>query len=67
MPIRSVKASEGVHPSNGWILRLSFIDENGREAYVYNPRHRNEGQIEHRLADNEELLGVYGIYRKDKY
>ena len=32
---------------------------------MYNPLGNSQRQIEHRLAENEELIGVYGIYAAD--
>ena len=40
------------------------MDANGNEVKSYNPHGLGRGVIEHSLAENEELVGVYGVYNK---
>ena len=61
-PIRAVRAYQGKGQRRGYLYRMSFIDGDGNEAYCYNPDNDQDDQTEYRLADNEELIGVYGVY-----
>ena len=60
-PIRAVAANGHDSGNNyGYILRMRFLDGAGNEVKVYNPRNNQKETTEHKLGDNEELIGVYG-------
>ena len=40
------------------------MDEKGYEIGAYNPKRLPRSGIVHKLAENEELIGVYGVSHK---
>ena len=59
--MRSVQANE----TGDSIYRVTFLDENEKEIDCYNPfNHAREGPV-HKLAANEQLIGVYGVRNKN--
>ena len=46
---------------------MSFMNGNGDLIHSYNPTYLSNYQTEHRLQENQELIGVYGIYGKNKF
>ena len=59
--VKAVRAREYVHATNGCLWRMSFMDIKSYELCTYNPRHYGDEQKEHKLGENEEIIGVYGI------
>ena len=45
---------------------MTFLDKNGAEIDFYNPCNNPRGGPIHEIADNEELIGVYGVRNKNK-
>ena len=41
--------------------QLEFLDAEGNVCHDYNPYNKKLTLIEHRMAENEELIGVYGV------
>ena len=69
--IREVGACTG--PSSISIQLLRFYDSTGNKVYEYNPYNSECGErrvpeeIRHEIADNEELIGVYGVKEKKNW
>ena len=46
---------------------MTFLDKNGGVIDHYNPNNRaRQGNI-HEIAENEELIGVYGVRNKAEW
>lgn len=61
---RPVKTVEAMNDGCG-ISRVTFLDKNGAEIGCYNPKNKSRGGPMHEIADNEELIGVYGVRNKN--
>ena len=64
--MRRVSAREKIGSDYGWICNVRFLDNKGVEVSSYNPNpygSRSNGR-EIMLADDEQLVGVYGQYGK---
>ena len=46
---------------------MSFMDGNGNEIHSFNPTYLSLNQSERHLEEDQELIGVYGIYQKNVY
>ena len=49
------------------IYRVTFLDGKGKEIEKYHPKWFGQGGIVHELAENEELIGIYGVKDKQDY
>ena len=60
-PVRAVQARD-----SNCIHRLTFIDGDDNEIDAFNPSYRKHARMgqQHQLADNEELIGFYGVKGK---
>ena len=45
---------------------MTFLDKTGGEIDFYDPNNNSIGGPIHEIADNEELIGVYGVRNKNK-
>ena len=45
---------------------MTFLDKNGDEIGCYNPEKNIKNGPVHEIADDEELIGVYGVRNKQK-
>ena len=64
-PIRSVSAAN--QGGGSFAHRIRFMGKDGKEVYSYNPRNHQDDVKERHLADNEELIGFYGVKDKLNY
>ena len=55
-------AAEQMDNEGGHVYRMRFLDGEGNEVAAYNPFNRKEDCREIRLADNEQLIGIYGAF-----
>lgn len=59
--IAAVGAYEYLNCRVSYNLRIRFFDRYENELYTYNPHGRKEKCTIHRIAENEDLIGVYGV------
>ena len=59
-PVKKVQAQVGAGP-----YRITFLDQKNQEVGVYNPKNLGIGGAIHEIAENEHLIGVYGLKEKD--
>ena len=46
------------------VHRVTFIDKKEAAIYSFNPANQERSGPIHRIEDNEELIGVYGVRNK---
>ena len=61
--IGSVKHPQ--HPKGTW--RIQFMDKNRNMLYEYNPDRHGHDTTVHEMAENEELIGCYGVKDLEGY
>ena len=49
------------------MYRIRFFDGAGTEVFIYNPTNYNNACIKHQIAENEEIIGVYGVKTHPDY
>eukprot|EP00353_Schmidingerella_taraikaensis_P014984 CAMPEP_0185622046 /NCGR_PEP_ID=MMETSP0436-20130131/58995_1 /TAXON_ID=626734 ORGANISM="Favella taraikaensis, Strain Fe Narragansett Bay" /NCGR_SAMPLE_ID=MMETSP0436 /ASSEMBLY_ACC=CAM_ASM_000390 /LENGTH=113 /DNA_ID=CAMNT_0028263711 /DNA_START=712 /DNA_END=1054 /DNA_ORIENTATION=+ len=62
--IRQVAAFEvnNIDYGYGYVRKISFMDGAGREVKAYDPYYTYRAAYRVDLGENEELIGVYGVY-----
>lgn len=64
-PVRSVQARDD---NSDFIYRVTFADKDRRDIDCYNPNIWNKDGIKtHAIAENEDLIGVYGVRNKEHW
>ena len=64
--MRAVGAQDGeILRNNRRVRDLKFWDAKGDKICEYNPSDSKLGQSKHRVEENEELIGVYGVKGMD--
>ena len=63
-----MKAFDGNGNQDG-VYAVKLMNEQGSELGIYDPEHMLESfpGKEHQLADNEDLIGVYGVMGKSDW
>ena len=60
--MREVGAQDGQALRNSnWVGDINFWDEESKLISRYNPDGTNLNLSRHKLAENEQLIGVYGV------
>ena len=62
-PIRAVSARD----IKDYTGNIKFLDSRENELYSYNPGSWRSKTVTHQIAENEELIGVYGVKDKEAY
>uniref|UniRef100_A0A7S3HWE5 Uncharacterized protein n=1 Tax=Favella ehrenbergii TaxID=182087 RepID=A0A7S3HWE5_9SPIT len=65
--IASVAAAEDKDVRYGYVWRLRFLNSEGQDVQVYNPSGSQADCTFIPIADSDQLIGVYGVYRPDNF
>lgn len=61
-PVRSVQARD--NSNSPYTHAVTFLDRDGSVIDIYNPNNDAREGVVHAIAEDEELIGVYGVRNK---